>query len=64
MIAIGNITLTLVLRILSATNFVMAIDCVRLFSIKTYRAAFCASHHKNENTPQRIPSNKRRSAHK
>ena len=64
MIIICNIILTLILCNLLASNFVMEIDCVRLFSIKTYRAAFCASHHKNENTPQRIPSNKRRSAHK
>ena len=51
-IIIHNISLTLILYDLSASNFVMAIDYVHLFSIKTYRTAICATHHKTGNIHQ------------
>lgn len=47
-----NITLTLILYDLPASNFVMAIDYVHLFSIKTYRTAFCVGRHKTGNIHQ------------
>ena len=54
-----NIQLTLFFGDSLASNFVIAIDCVRFFWQKTHQAVFCASCHKNGNIRKLIILNKK-----